>query len=184
MQHADATIPAEYNDADYFREVLQLDEAQTEAFLNDELTRQAEVLGITIRTSLTPTQHAHDSMCESAVTVVSHQRTASTGSQGSNSTGMTSTSSNEHSDDFTPVQTRKRSTARSSLSFSEYEKYLAQVEKQYVSKLGSVPAPMAAEPAPSLFSVSTRKSYQSFRNGFKNRFRVRRKTATSRDDPK
>lgn len=184
MQHTDAMIPAEFNDDDYFREVLQLDEGRTEAFFDDDLTREAEKLGITITRLPTPNQNSYDSLCESAVTVASHQRTASSGSQGSNSTGITSTSSNEHFDTFTPMQSRKRNSARRSLSFSEYEKYLGQMEKQHNSTLGLVPPPIPAEPAPSLFSVSTRRSYQSIRNGFKNRFRLRRKNSASRDDLK
>jgi hypothetical protein len=184
LQHTDATIPVELNDGAYFREVLQLNEGSTEASFDDDLTREAEKLGITITKPHTPNQNPHDSLCQSAVTIASHRRTASWGSQGSNSTGITSTSSREHFDTFTRAQSRKRNSARRSLSFSEYEKYLGQMEKQNNSTPGLVPPPIPAEPAPSLFSVSSRRSYQSIRNGFKNRFRMRRKTPASRDDLK
>ena len=184
MEHAEATIPVEFNDGDYLREVLQLNEGRTEAFFDDDITREAEKLGIAITRSSTPSRNPHDSLCESAATVASHHRTASSGSQESTSTGLTSTLSNEHSDFPTSMQSRKRNSTRRSLSFSEYEKYLGQMEKQRGTTAGLAAPPIPAEPAPSLFSVSTRRSYQSIRNGFKNRFRLSRKRSASRDDLK
>jgi len=174
MQNADAAVPAEYNDADYFYVVLQLEEGQ------------AEKLGITI--SRPPTADGqnenHNSMCESALTAQSHHaRTASTGSQGSASTGMTSRSSNEQLDISSPLHLRKRPVSRRSMSFTEYEKYLAQHEAQDGMKSGVVPPPLPSEPAPSLFSVSTRRSYVSIKNGIKSKFRIRR-SKTNQDDSK
>lgn len=177
MQNAEGPVPAEYNDEDYFHEVLQLDDGQTEALVDEKLTQEAENLGITISRPPAPnTQNAtHNSMCESAMTLASHHaRTASSGSQGSVSTGMTSRSSNEQLDNSTPLHARKRPISRRSLSFAEYEKYLAQHEAQEAMKMGIVPPPMPSEPAPSLFSVSTRRSYVSIKNGIKHRFRLRR----------
>jgi hypothetical protein len=186
MQHTDGTPPVEYNDANYCREVLQLEEGRTEPLLDDELAQQAEKLCITITRPSTPNPNVRDSVCDSAVTVASdHARTASSGSQESNSTGMTSRLSNELLDDLDLVQTRKRSNARRrSLSFSEYEKYVAQTQAQQNNKLAFVPPQIPAEPASSVFSVSTRRSYQGIRNGFKNRFRARRKTSGSKDNLK
>ena len=180
MQHTDGALPAEYDDGGFLREVLQLDEGQTEAAFDEDITKEAERLGITISRPPTPNQDAHISMCESALTVQSqHARTASSGSQGSNSTGMTSRSSNENLDHLAPMQTRKRSNTRRSLSFSDYEKYLNHYALQTSSSI--IPPPIPNEPAPSLFSVSTRRSYQSIRNGFKTRFRLRR-NKPSKDD--
>lgn len=180
MQSADGTLPGEYNDADYFSEVLRLDEGQTEALFDDNLVQEAEQLGLTISRPQSPSgQHVtHRSMSESAMTVATHHaRTASSGSQGSVSTGATSRSSNEQ------LEGRKRPVSRRSLSFSEYEKYLVQHEAQEALKSGIIPTPMPAEPAPSLFSVSTRRSFVSIRNGIKHRFKLRR-NRTSQDDPK
>ena len=184
MQHTDAssnsgtTVPFEYNDSDYIREVLQLDDGITEALFDEHLVEQASKLGIAISRPSTPTPQniAHISMCESAITS-HHARTASTGSQESASTGMTSRSSNEQVDHLTPPQARKRPSSRRSLSFSEYEKYLTQIE-QAEAKTGLVPNPMPSEPAPSLFSVSTRRSYVSIKNGLKSRFRLKRSRAS------
>jgi cell pole-organizing protein PopZ len=177
MQNAEGTVPAEYNDEDYFREVLQLDEGQTEVLFDEKLAQEAEKLGITISRPPTPKAQNlnHNSICESALTEVSrHVRTASSGSQRSASTSMTSRSSNDQLDNSAPMHSRKRPISRRSLSFSEYEKYLAQHEAQEAMKTGVVPPPMPSEPAPSLFSVSTRRSYVSIRNGLKHRFRLRR----------
>src|SRR5208282_2569397 len=74
MQNADGAVPAEYNDDDYIYEVLQLEEGQTEALLDQQLVQEAEKLGITI--SRPPTADGqnenHNSMCESALTLPSH----------------------------------------------------------------------------------------------------------------
>jgi hypothetical protein len=185
MQHPEGALPLEYNDDDYIREVLLLEDGRTEAFFDDELTTQAEKLGISIARPTTPNPNNHDSMCESANTVASHHaRTASSGSRESNSTGLTSRSSINQIDTLTPMQSRKRSNIRRSLSFSEYEKFLSQTQAQQNGKLGFVPPAMPAEPAPSLFSVSTRRSYQSIRNGLKSRFKFRKKFSASREDLK
>ncbi len=184
MQNTAGACPAEYNDDDYVREVLQLDNGQTEAIFEESLAQEAEKLGITISRPSTPTNNEnHNSMCNSAITVASHHvRTTSSSSQGSASTGMTSRSSNEQSENLTLPQTRKRPSTRRNLSFSEYERYLAQHEAQDITKQ-IYPPPLPAEPAPSLFSVSTRKSYNSIKNGFRNKFRLRR-TKSSQDEIK
>ena len=184
MQHADGTLPTEYNDGDYAHEVLQLEDGQTEEAVDQDLTKEAEKFGITILRPPTPNDNPHISMCESAITVGSHHaRTGSTGSEGSNSTGMTSRSSNEQLDSST-LHERRRLSSRRSLSFSEYEKYLAQTEAQDTSKLGYIAPPIPSEPAPSLFSVSTRRSYVSIKNGLKGRFRFRKNRKSTDDDLK
>jgi hypothetical protein len=184
MQNADTIAATEYNDENYFCEVLQLEESQTEALFDDKLMQEAEKLGITI--SRPPTANGldenHNSVCESALTEPSHHaRTASSGSAGSVSTGMTSRSSNEQLDNSTPLHARKLPISRRSLSFTEYEKYLAQHEVQEAMKSGVVPPPMPSEPAPSLFSVSTRRSYVSIKNGIKSKFRLRRRKTNQED---
>jgi hypothetical protein len=183
MQHTEVQPqPAEYNDRDYIREVLQLDEGRTETSFDEELAKEAESLGIVVEKPepAEGKENAHHSMCESAITVASHHaRTASSGSQGSNSTGMTSRSSL----DTAMPTTRKRSTAhRKSLSFGEYEKFLTQAEEDRKQEnMAYSPPPIPPEPAPSLFSVSTRRSYVSIRNGIRNRFRLRRRNSSKEE---
>lgn len=184
MQQTDNSLPCEYNEREYADSVLRLEGEQTEAQFDEQLAKEAESLGIIISRPCTPnqSQHAtHESLCGSANTVPSHHRTASSGSHGSASTGMTSRSSNEQLDssNHSPQQLRKRMSARRSLSFSEYEKYLA----QHGSTKPILLPPLPSEPAPSLFSVSTRKSYMSIKNGIKSKFKFRR-AKSSQDDLK
>ncbi|TVY23908.1 putative E3 ubiquitin-protein ligase [Lachnellula hyalina] len=166
VQHPDGPVPLEYNDADYFREVLHLEDGLTEALLEDALVQDAKCLGVSIPAiSAEEDQNvAYNSVRESAVTVASHHaRTSSSGSQGSNSTGISSTSSHEPSDNAAGPQTKRRLIAKKSLSFSEYTKYIANTEAQDHALRGSVYPPIAPSPAPSLFSVSTRRSLKSFK---------------------
>lgn len=163
---ATARPTVELNDADYTREVLQLQDGLTEDAYDDVLTKEAEKLGIIIARSPTPSQAAYNSVRESAITATSHHaRTTSTGSQGSISTGLTSRSS---FGDLTPSQTKKRPNLRRSLSFSRYENLAVQT----LAGFNSPQSP--TEPAPSLFSVSTRRSFSSIRSGIKNRFKLRK----------
>lgn len=188
MQNADSAVPTEYNDEDYFYEVLHFEEGQTEALFDEQLAREAEKLGITI--SRPPTaqdqNENHNSVCESALTEPSqYARTASSGSLGSVSTGMTSGSSNELPDNSTPLHARIRPISRRSLtkdytanrrslSISDYEKYLAQHEAQEAMKSGVVPPTISAEHAP-LISESRRRSYVGVKNGIKSKFKLRRR---------
>lgn len=145
---------AEFNDTDYWRDVLLLDAESTEDLIDKKIIQQAAILGVEIA----PPSKGHISLCDSSVTVESrHARTGSTGSQASVSTDATSRYSSD---------VRKKEN-RQSTSFVEYDKFLEQ------GQTGAFLA-AASEPAPSIFSVSTRKSYSSIRSNFKNRFRLRR----------
>jgi hypothetical protein len=143
----------EFRDIDYCKIVLGLNE-KSEHGLDEELSQTAAALGIKISP---PT--GHSSISESAVTLgSSHTRTASTGSQASISTTATSRTSVENSP-------RRRSSTRRSLSFSEYDKYVEQVVFLH---------PIPADPAPSLFSISTKKSYSSLKSGLRQKLRLRK----------
>lgn len=165
--------PPEFNDADYAREVLRLEGGVTEDVYDEALAKEAEKMGITVVRSLSSSQAAYHSMRESAITATSHHaRTTSSASQRTISTGLTSRSS---LGDSTPLQTRKRSNLRRSLSFSGYEDLVVKT----IAGFASTQAP--AESAPSLFSVSTRRSFSSIRSGIKSRFKLR-KTKSIQDN--
>lgn len=165
--------PVEFNDAEYTREVLQLGGGVTEDAFDDVLSKEAEKLGIIVAPSPTPSQAAYNSMRESAITATSrHARTTSSGSQRTISTGLTSRSS---MGDSTPVHVKKRSNIRRSLSFSGYDHLAVQTITGFSSTKTS------ADPAPSLFSVSTSRSFSSIRSGIKSRFRLRRTKSTQGD---
>jgi len=162
-------VPAEFSAAEYENEVLRTG-GHTEAVFDEALTREAEILGISRPHTPTPAHHA---MSECATSVDSnHARTNSKDSNQSNSTALSSTSYDGQFEDSIAAQFRKRASHRRSLSFSEYEQYLAQTEAQPRKDMGFFIPSKTAEP--SLFSMSTRKSYHNIRNSFKNRFRLRR----------
>lgn len=186
MQSTDGTLPPEHNDEGYLREVLQLEDGQNEAGLDESIVRQAEKLGITISRPPTACDNAQDSMCASTMDS-HHMRTSSTDSESSNSTGITSRTSYEDLDCSPSNAARKRpiSRTRKSLSFVEYEKYILHTEEQS-PKVGGItpPSSIPREPAPSLFSVSTKRSYICIKNGFKSRLGKLRRNKTSQDESK
>lgn len=170
----------ELGDTDYAAEVLRLDERQQEVDIDVQLAQKAAELGISASRPSTA-QEPVTSTAESAITATSnHVRTASTGSQNSTSTALTAQSSivrvgsNGTADVKGNTVTRTRSK---SLNFSQYDKYLAQVDPNLNQPKFLSSPPPGREPAPSLFSVSTRKSYTTIKNGIKTRISSRwRKT--------
>jgi hypothetical protein len=166
----DGTVLPELTESDFLNEVLLVPTSNTETFLEGLIakatslgiptSRSSSVLSITGKASTFSTSGA-----ESHVTIdTSHARTASTGSKGSASTRLTSTSSEDGIQEITNnVLMRKRSRI---LTFAQYEKYLAQVNPNLNQpKFLALPTTERASSTPSLFSVSTRKSYIGLRNG-------------------
>lgn len=166
-------MPIEYNDTDYVHEVLQLSVGQSETFAQDALVREAESWGITIPCHEVAKNKAatDNSVTDSAA---SHNRSASTESRRSQSTGMTSRSSLDRHSFPDGAQSRRRPYSGRSPSFTEYDKFLLQSEAMdIINRKISIPA-IPPEPTPSLFSVSRRKSYASIKRGLKSKFRLRR----------
>lgn len=178
MQQGRRSTPDELNDGDYLSEVLQLESSGTENALDDGLAHDAAVLGIEIPPPISVKHNGHESVCDSSVTIGSrHARTGSSGSQASISTGITSRSSTENIDGSSPVPS-KRSHSRRSLSFSDYDKFILQQQQPGTGLTMYPMPPIPSDPAPSLFSVSTRKSYNSIKNGIKVRLKLRRNKAS------
>ena len=167
-----APQPPELSEAGYLREVLHLTARQTEADVVDELIAKASALGIATASRPSTPGKADISSADSATT--SHARNSSTDSDASASTALTSPSIHGAPalEPPSPALRRRRSK---SLSFSQYDKYLAQVDPNLEQPKFRLEAP--PEPAPSLFSVSTRKSYQSIKRVLKNRV-TRKKRST------
>lgn len=182
------SVAMEYNDEEYIREVLQFKPGHTEALYDGNLVQQAEKLGIVIARPLLPDNYKKDvqkSLSESADTATTyHVRTGSSGSLESASTGITSRSSFEHQINplrANPIDAEKRPEIKRDLSFSEYEKYLLKHQPAESKASPHIPPPIPSEPAPSLFSVSTKKSYSSIKNGFKTKFRLGRSKKTQEE---
>ncbi|KAI1881749.1 hypothetical protein JX265_000575 [Neoarthrinium moseri] len=176
----DVTAPPELAESSFLTEVLQISPGDASAIL-DSLMARAASLGIAASrpsTALSTTgQPNTSSTADSSVTLeTSHARTASTGSKASVSTTLTSA----FSDDGIPepaanTVTRKRSR---NLTFSYYDKYLAQVNPHlHQSKFISFPPTERHNSTPSLFSVSSRKSYLAgLRHGL---FKISRRRKSS-----
>ncbi|KAI1876176.1 uncharacterized protein JN550_001672 [Neoarthrinium moseri] len=176
----DVTAPPELAESSFFTEVLQISPGDASAIL-DSLMARAASLGIAASrpsTALsTAGQPNTSSTADPSVTLeTSHARTASTGSKASVSTTLTSA----FSDDGIPepaanTVTRKRSR---NLTFSYYDKYLAQVNPHlHQSKFISFPPTERHNSTPSLFSVSSRKSYLAgLRHGL---FKISRRRKSS-----
>lgn len=182
MQNTDVSLPEEYNDKDYEREVLKLEDRNEEA-VDEELVQQAAELGIDVSPAPPTTQNGHISVCESTATSSSlRPRTDSTGSQESTSTVLTFRSSDGQFLNGTSPVLRPRISKKRSLSFSEYDRYLALIEAQQQVAINGPTHPKPSQPAPSIFSVTTRTSYTTIKSSFKRRFKLRRsKTVPARD---
>ncbi|KAI1339337.1 IBR domain-containing protein [Xylariaceae sp. FL0016] len=161
---------------DYLSEVLQISPREVEARLNN-LIMKATNLGITVAQpsdAATATEKRHTCGAESNITIdTNHARSASTGSEGTVNTALTSYSSNDCHDFTGRILTKRRLKG---LSFTQYENYLAQINPNLNQpKFLSLPPP-EPDSAPSIFSVSTRKSYLSIKRGFS---KIRRKRKPS-----
>ncbi|KAJ8119157.1 hypothetical protein ONZ43_g3849 [Nemania bipapillata] len=143
------TLP-ELRDIDYENEVFQLSTGNHEVYLNGLIMKAAN-LGIALpgstSTNSMPDNH-NSSSTESDVTRdTSHARTVSAGSRESESTTLTSHSSNHGHSHTSKILPRRRSRG---LTFMQYENYLSH-SKPNPSQPKFLASP-PAEPASSVFS--------------------------------
>jgi len=179
MQYTDATLPAEYNSLDYFREVLQLEVGYTESSLDEALDKEAERYGISTSRPTSSNENTESSLCESADTTDSHHRTISSGSQESNGgTESTSKTSFEQLNQppISPLTKKRPLSVRRSVSFSDYDKYLLQIDPAGTNAI--VRPSLPSKPTPS-FSISSRRSYATIKEGLKTRLKLRRSKTTT-----
>ncbi|KAI0147528.1 IBR domain-containing protein [Xylariaceae sp. FL1272] len=180
-QGVDNALP-EVRESEYQTEVLRPSADGPNAYLGELMMRAAN-LGISLARTSTDDVSATDKRntlgVESNITFdTSHTRTVSTGSHDSVSTTLTSHSSSDGHDFTGKFLARRRSRG---LSFTQYNTYLTQIEpKPGQQKLSSFTSAADFNPAPSLFSVTTRKSYASIK---KTIFRMRGRRRTSPDEP-
>ncbi|TAQ89517.1 hypothetical protein B7494_g2171 [Chlorociboria aeruginascens] len=170
-------IKMQCDEGGYLREVLQLGDGERESLLDEHLQQEASRLGIPIAVPTIADEEAYIPLRDSAITVESHRvRTASTVSRASSSTGKTSRLSDED-DHLSLGDGVERSALKRPLSFSEYDRFLAHMGPQKPSTMLNSPSipPIPAEPPPSLFSVSTKRSISSVKSRLKTRFKLRRK---------
>lgn len=131
-----ADVPArpELDDADYFRQVLCLSDSASDIDVEKGLVARATALGLEIPATAEPAvEEATSSSDESGPTIISHHgRNTSTSSNGTTGTGLTSqTSHRSTAIPTTLVESANTSATRrrsKSLTFSQYEKYVSQLD--------------------------------------------------------
>ncbi|KAL3420363.1 IBR domain-containing protein [Phlyctema vagabunda] len=187
MQHSDASLPTEFSDEEYAREVLLLEPGRLESLVDEDLARQADTLGIIVSRPAT-VEHATALASMRASTVESHHvRTYSTDSHHSDSTDLTSRSSQEqlqlhlHRSSSSSLRRDPRAESRPPPrpSFLEYEKYVLQAEAQGAP--GACVRPANPINPASVFSASRRKSYTSIKKGFTSTVGRLRRSRTTRE---
>ncbi len=198
MQSAPPAAPdeSELSSTRYLTEVLHLSAEQSEDDVVDELIARAEALGIaTVTRPSTPEQRGqrptNSSSANSAATsttaaTTGHVRSPSTDSHVSAGTDLTppeSLDGRQQQQQQQPPPPSPGARRRSkSLSFAQYDKYLTSVDPTLKQpKFAREPGP---EAAPSLFSVSTRRSYHSIKNSLASRVPWKKKAPSPASAPK
>lgn len=174
MNLASITL-AELNDGDYLSEVLQRADRASEADIERALERTAEAMGISIRPHTPP----EDSSAFADSPLSSHARNASTGSNDTADTALTtipSTPSIPYAESHFPPSPRSRPRC---LTFSQYDKYLAQVEPSLVQPKFLKQTNPTADALPSIFGATTRKSVINIKNGIKAKVRWKKRASLS-----
>lgn len=180
----------ELRDLDYVREVLGYRDGRTEVDIDKALASKAVGLGIELPLPRRPSSSAaiataNSSDAESSDhTVVSHHgRTASTSSNETTASGLTSQASNRSTvipatlTESTNVTSRRRSKG---LSFSQYEKYLSQVDPtaQHQPKFLSSPSTKPEWPITPLIGNGRRKSVKDIRRSITGKLRRKRQISS------
>ncbi|EFQ26574.1 IBR domain-containing protein [Colletotrichum graminicola] len=175
-----AVLPStEDDEAEYLTQVLHLAPEVSEAAIEDELIAKANALGISISRLSPEKRNTSSAESQTSTIATQHVRTFSTASRNSASTTLTSHPSLHAvpvTADTPPHSlVRKRSK---SLGFSQYDKYLSQIDP-------NIDQPKIQKASPSithgvsthsLFSVSSRRSYFSIKEGIR---KIRRKRTSA-----
>lgn len=171
------------NEAGYLADVLLLAADKTsEDDLDDELTQRAAALGISIP-PVTPTSSSNHGADSDTTAFSSHARNTSTGSKDTADTAFSSQPSSPtldrsaHNNPNLAPSPRARSR---SLTFSQYDKYLAQVEPNLHQPKFLKQFSPPTDDIPSLFSIGTRKSVMSIKNGIKAKVRWKKRSSLAR----
>lgn len=174
----------EADDGDYLKEVLRLADGQTEDSLDNALENEASASGLPT-TLYGMTRGWDSSLCEAIIASASkHARYGSNGSRSSISSYLTSPrSSNDKTLDSSVEQA---SVKRTSVSFSEYEKFLSKSNLSATAtslsrNSSALNSPRLSSERPSRSSSPPRKSVVSFRHGLRNLSVRMAKTKKSKD---
>lgn len=177
---SDKSLPAaalaELNDGDYIREVLQpgTNMAASEMELEQVLEAKAEALGITIRPH-TPIRDSSGSDSRSPLS--SHARNTSTGSNDTTDTTPTTVPPSPTKSCEEPSLPPSPIARPRCLTFSLYDKYLAQVEPDLNPPKFIKQTSPPADVVPNIFSLTSRKSVVTITNGLKAKVRWKKRAS-------
>ncbi|KAI9769442.1 MAG: hypothetical protein M1840_004145 [Geoglossum simile] len=184
---ATAIMPLELDDRLYESEVLGLKNGQIEESLDEGCAREALSLGVSVNQTHEAMLSCEKPTSESVVTVASSHLRSESASNGSQSTGITShTSTDEYETRNTsepkPRSGSRRMTLRRSFSFTEYEKFLAELKAEalFPGAGGLCPPHPPTSPAHSIYSISSKKSLFSLRHTLRRLPRFQRFQATGK----
>lgn len=171
-----ATALAELNDSDYTLEVLQSRDTllASEMELEQALRTKAEALGIPTRPH-TPIRNISGTEANSPLS--SHARNTSSGSEDSTDTALTTMPPSPTAPCAEPSLPPSPRTRTRCLTFSQYDKYLAQVEPNLNQPKFPKQTISTADVVPNIFSVTSRRSVVSITNGIKARVRWRKRAS-------
>ncbi|KAK4229918.1 ribonucleases P/MRP protein subunit POP1 [Podospora fimiseda] len=174
--------PPELSDVDYLREVLLVQSADiTEDVIERELVDKAAALGVDlpIGRRLVYEELNHVSADDSAETlIIQHNRTISTSSNATTTSGLTS----RHSTVISATLTESSSVRRRSrsLTFSHYEKYLSQINPALDQpRFHRLYADKAERSGGLLRRSGTRKGVQELKRSITNRLKKRKPNPSS-----
>lgn len=171
----------ELSEYEFLSQVLRLSPDKTEAQADNELVVKANAAGIAASLPTVANRRHIPSAISSPALLNCPDHTFSTTSEASASSALTPHSSVYYpSSPLIGLSEPGFAMDPDSLTFSQYEKYLAFLESSVLPASPCTP-PASDIAAQSLFSVSTKKSFSSVKTGFKNRIRWRKRSAQPLD---
>lgn len=176
MPVPDAIRSGESDLDSYLKEVLQLQDGMSEETLDDALEQEAQKLGLSVAKRPHTKARKRTSTCDSYLTTVTDDAgTESTKSRRTDWTMATSICPSKENVVLRALTTP--AAKRESQSFLNYESFLLRSRTQDALRTGFGSSPT---PEPSLFSMSSRRSYASIKQSLKNRLSLgRRKTMSN-----
>ncbi|KAK1965077.1 IBR domain-containing protein [Colletotrichum sublineola] len=173
----------EDDEAEYLAQVLHLAPERSEAAIEEELMAKANALGISVSRLSHEKRNTSSAESQTSTIATQHVRTCSTASRDSASTTLTSHPSLHAVPIIADAPPHSLARKRSkSLGFSQYDKYLSQIDPNIDQPKIQKESPSITHGASthSLFSVSSRRSYFSIKEGIR---KIRRKRTSGMMEP-
>jgi hypothetical protein len=176
--------PPELDESSYVSQVLRISRTKSESWVEDELEARALHLGLSLSRHSTPFMRNNNSSSKSTSTVASDSAPGRSGSIVSHESISTTLTNHSASSGLPAAKSKSKSGPQvqsqiSALNYSEYDQILTRRDSIASSPPAPFPElPRVKESAPSIFSLSRRRSLLAFPSEFKDRLRRRRSTLT------